>query len=165
MLVLHSILFLQWIPPSNKRRSLLWLEKGLNDGLSMADIVRSIHKHPTTVCKEVKKYRTFHSPSNSNAPLCCAFFKDCSLRFLCVDAADKDCVKMCKYCFDVKNNAPRCFTTCPEYRQPVCEKLLKAPFVCNGFLKARRFIVFYLSTAFYIYGSSTVFCVLYFFSA
>lgn len=32
------------------------IEKGLNDGLSMAAIARSIHKHPTTVSNEVLIY-------------------------------------------------------------------------------------------------------------
>ncbi len=35
------------------------IEKGLNDGLSFAAIARKLDKHPSTIAKEVKKYRTF----------------------------------------------------------------------------------------------------------
>ena len=71
------------------------IEKGLNDGLSFAAIARKLEKHPSTIAKEVKKYRTFqkHEVDKSH-PLRCARFKECSLRFLC----DKpNCVKVCKY--------------------------------------------------------------------
>lgn len=114
------------------------IEKGLNDGKSMAEIGRIISKHPTTVSKEVKKYRTFHMIDHSEHPLRCALFKECSLRFLCEDASEKDCVRMCKHCYDVEKKAPRCPTTCPEYRKPICSRLTKAPYVCNGCLKANR---------------------------
>ncbi len=35
------------------------IEKGLLDGDSFASIARTISKHPSTVAKEVKKYRYF----------------------------------------------------------------------------------------------------------
>jgi IS30 family transposase len=35
------------------------IEKGLLDGNSFAAIARTINKHPSTVAKEVKKYRYF----------------------------------------------------------------------------------------------------------
>lgn len=59
------------------------IEKGLNDGLSFAAIARKLEKHPSTITKEVKKYRTFQNmqlikvilcavPDLRNAP--CVFF-------------------------------------------------------------------------------------------
>ena len=65
------------------------IEKGLNDGKSMSEIGRIISKHPTTISKEVKKYRTFNIIDHSEKPLRCAWFKECSLRFLCEDASKK----------------------------------------------------------------------------
>lgn len=58
----------------------IWIEKGLNDGLSFAAIARRIEKHPSTVAKEVKKYRTFQprDDSPSNKPLKCVFYKNCT---------------------------------------------------------------------------------------
>ena len=40
------------------------IEKGLNDGLSFAAIARKLNKHPSTIAKEVKKYRTFQPREN-----------------------------------------------------------------------------------------------------
>jgi len=59
------------------------IEKGLNDGLSFAAIARKLDKHPSTIAKEVKKYRTLQPrekdrrsrpgvPSSKSAP-CVSF--------------------------------------------------------------------------------------------
>jgi len=52
------------------------IEDGLNKGLSMAAIGRLIEKDPTTVSKEVKKYRTFQPRDKDQLPLKCARFKE-----------------------------------------------------------------------------------------
>jgi len=111
------------------------IEKGLNDGLSYSAIARKIEKHPSTIAKEVKKYRTFQiRESNPSHPLRCARFKECSLRFLC----DKpNCVKVCKYCIDTRLRIPKCNTLCPEYIEPRCPTIAKAPYVCNNCAKVR----------------------------
>lgn len=111
------------------------IEKGLNDGISFAAIARKIEKHPSTIAKEVRKYRSFQKREpNPLHPLRCARFKECSLRFLC----DKpDCVKVCKYCFDTKLLIPKCNTLCPEYIVPQCSSISKAPYVCNHCSRVR----------------------------
>lgn len=111
------------------------IEKGLNEGLSYATIARKLEKHPSTIAKEVKKYRTFQKrESDPRHPLRCARFKECSLRFLC----DKpECVKVCKYCIDSKLRLPKCNTICPEYIEPQCPSISKAPYVCNSCPKVR----------------------------
>lgn len=112
------------------------IEKGLNDGLSFAAIGRKLDKHPSTIAKEAKKYRTFQpwekDPKN---PLRCALFKECTMRFLC---DKKDCVKMCKSCYDVKLQVSKCTYLCPEYTEPKCESIQKAPYVCNNCPKIKR---------------------------
>lgn len=92
-------------------------------------------KHPSTIEKEIKKYRTFQKrESNPRHPLRCARFKECSLRFLC----DKpECVKVCKYCFDTTLQIPKCNTICPEYIEPQCPSISKAPYVCNHCARIR----------------------------
>lgn len=111
------------------------IEKGLNDGLSFAAIARKVDKHPSTIAKEIRKYRTFQKrESNPRHPLRCARFKECSLRFLC----DKpECVKVCKYCFDTTFQIPKCNTICPEYIEPQCPSISKAPYVCNHCARIR----------------------------
>ena len=111
------------------------IEKGLNDGLSFAAIARKLEKHPSTIAKEVKKYRSFQNHEvDTRHPLRCARFKECSLRFLC----DKpNCVKVCKYCYNTSLRTPVCTTLCPEYLEPQCPSISKAPFVCNSCAKSR----------------------------
>lgn len=111
------------------------IEKRLNDGLSFAAIARTIDKHPSTVAKEVKKYRFFPPRANPGQPLQCARFKECQMRFLC---DNKDCVKMCKSCYDVGQHVSRCISLCPEYSEPICRQISKAPYVCNNCLRVKR---------------------------
>lgn len=111
------------------------IEKGLNDGLSFAAIARNVDKHPSTIAKEIRKYRTFQKrESNPRHPLRCARFKECSLRFLC---EKPECVKVCKYCFDTTFQIPKCNTICPEYIEPQCPSISKAPYVCNHCTRIR----------------------------
>lgn len=111
------------------------IEKGLNDGLSFAAIARKLDKHPSTIAKEVKKYRTLQPrEKDPMKPARCALFKECTLRFLC---DKKDCVKMCKSCYDVKLLVSKCSYLCSEYREPQCASISKAPFVCNHCARQR----------------------------
>ena len=111
------------------------IEKGLNDGLSFAAIARKLDKHPSTIAKEVKKYRTLQPrEKDPKKPARCALFKECTLRFLC---DKKDCVKMCKSCYDVKLQVSKCRYLCSEYREPQCASISKAPFVCNHCARQR----------------------------
>lgn len=111
------------------------IEKGLNDGLSFAAIARKLDKHPSTIAKEVKKYRTLQPrEKDPKKPARCALFKECTLRFLC---DKKDCVKMCKSCYDVKLQVSKCSYLCSEYREPQCASISKAPLVCNHCARQR----------------------------
>lgn len=113
------------------------IEFGLNKGLSMAAIAREIEKDPTTVGKEVKKYRTFQPKDTEQLPLKCARFKECSMRFLC---DKKDCVKLCKTCFDESSDYRqlKCTTLCSDYLEPQCDTLQRSPYVCNACPKVKR---------------------------
>ena len=111
------------------------IEKGLNDGLPFAAIARKLDKHPSTIAKEVKKYRTLQPrEKDPMKPARCALFKECTLHFLC---DKKDCVKMCKSCYDVKLLVSKCSYLCSEYREPQCASISKAPFVCNHCARQR----------------------------
>ena len=111
------------------------IEKGLNDGLSFAAIARKLNKHPSTIAKEVKKYRTFQPrEKDPKKPARCALFKECTMRFLC---DEKDCVKMCKSCYDTKLLVSKCSYLCPEYREPCCDSISKSPYVCNHCARQR----------------------------
>lgn len=112
------------------------IEKGLLDGDSFASIARTVNKHPSTVAKEVKKYRYFpvrNFPADKD--LQCTYFKSCQLRFLC---ENKDCIRLCKLCYDTKLRMRKCSIICPEYQERSCSKIRKAPYVCNGCHKVKR---------------------------
>jgi IS30 family transposase len=111
------------------------IEKGLNERKSFAAIARVIDKHPSTVIKEVKKYRFFPPREKHQKSLRCARYRECQMRFLC---DNKDCIHPCKNCFDNQLRLPKCSLICPDYLEPVCAQTTKAPYVCNGCLKARR---------------------------
>lgn len=112
----------------------IYIEKGLVDGKTFAAIARDIEKHPSTISKEVKKRRFFPERKKSNVKVVCDRRKICQVRFLC----DKeDCYKLCKTCFR-SSRENGCKETCPDYRPKVCEKIRKAPYVCNGCPKLRR---------------------------
>lgn len=107
------------------------IEKGLLDGESLASIARKIIKHPSTVAKEIKKYRYFPERESPFRKLPCLLKKNCQIRFLC---DKKDCVKLCKTCYDPSREAD-CREICPDYAATVCSKIQKAPYVCNGCLR------------------------------
>jgi hypothetical protein len=73
------------------------IEKGLLDGESFAAIARKIKKHPSTVAKEVKKYRYFPEMDGAKVKLPCTLKNNCQVRFLC---DKKDCVNLCKSCYN-----------------------------------------------------------------
>lgn len=110
------------------------IEKGLLDGESLASIARKITKHPSTVAKEIKKYRYFPERERPSKKLPCFRKKNCQIRFLC---DKKDCVKLCKTCYDPSREAD-CQEICPDYAATVCSKIQKAPYVCNGCPKFKR---------------------------
>lgn len=109
------------------------IEKGLLDGESFASIARKIEKHPSTVAKEVKKYRYFPQREQPQKKLPCILKSECQMRFLC---DKKDCIRPCKLCYP--SGEALCKELCPDYSVKVCTKIKKAPYVCNGCLKFRR---------------------------
>lgn len=112
------------------------IEKGLLDGNSFASIARTIDKHPSTVSKEVKKYRFFPKRNlPADKDLLCTYFKGCQMRFLC---EEKDCIRPCKLCYDTRLRIRKCSLICPDYHERSCSKIHKAPYVCNGCPKIKR---------------------------
>jgi IS30 family transposase len=115
------------------------IEKGLLDGESFASIARKIEKHPSTVAKEVKKYRYYPEREKPSKllpvkKLPCVRKAECQMRFLC---DNKDCIRLCKQCYLPSREAP-CYELCPDYTEKVCAKIKKAPYVCNSCPKFKR---------------------------
>lgn len=85
------------------------IEEMLNFSCSFKHIASQIDKDPTTVSKEVKRNSV---TVFQRGELACANVKTCALR---LSLATRQCPK-----------------DCSAYSVPVCTKLKKAPFVCNG---------------------------------
>ena len=118
------------IPGNQKHLSLedrLYIEESLNKGLSFKDIAKYLCKDPSTVSKEVRKYRLSDFRSSRG------FFVNernlCIHRFHCtrMNVCNKIllCEMKCRSC-------PTCNKTCDHFVRESCNRLTKAPYVCNG---------------------------------
>ena len=106
------------------------IETGLSEGRPLSSIASDLHKDPSTIAKEIKTHliRQSHNTFNDH-PNRCANKKNCNKTYLC--GAHAHCLgKLCKKC-------NQCNSRCPDF-VPVsfhCEKLDKAPYVCNACTK------------------------------
>ena len=103
------------------------IEKGLNGSLSFTEIGRQIHKDPTTVSKEVRRHtkvKEFNGYGNIPCQANADIHSRCTIKHAC---GDMDCDLTCRQC-----RSFRCSDICKEYRPQQCERLNKAPYVCNG---------------------------------
>lgn len=119
------------IPGNQKHLSLdnrVFIEKCLDQDMTMKDMAKPLCKDPSTISKEVKKHRTFH-PHNDLAikgsANRCVNKKDCSLKKVC--PSTNLCTGRCASCKKVN-----CNRVCRNFVADTCSRLLRAPFVCNG---------------------------------
>ena len=123
----------KYIPGNQKHLTLddrKYIEHSLNEGLSFKDIAKFLCKDPTTISKEVKLHRLddwFHKGIFYNKK------NFCEKRYHCnkTNACNKIiiCGVKCSSC-------PTCNHTCPDFVRERCNRLDKAPYVCNGCPKA-----------------------------
>ena len=98
------------------------IEKLLKAGFKFYQIAEHIQKDPTTISKEIKKYRSEHKPSNfNNKSNFCKHKDKCNLRNIC----NSNCHSECRRC-------GKCNSICSQYELDICDKLLKPPYVCNS---------------------------------
>ena len=122
----------KYIPGNQKHLTLedhIFIENELNRGTSFKDIARFLCKDPTTISKEVKAHRLsdwYHKGTFYNAK------NFCTHRFHCkkTNACGKIilCGVKCASC-------PTCNQTCKDFERERCNRLDKAPYVCNGCTK------------------------------
>ena len=123
----------KYIPGNQKHLTLEdrgYIEKSLNAGMSFKDIARFLCKDPTTISKEVKLHRLdewYHRGPFYNKKNFCEKRYHCHKTNVC----DKIilCGVRCASC-------PTCNKTCPDFVRERCDRLDKAPYVCNGCPKA-----------------------------
>ena len=125
----------KYIPGNQKHLTLedrKYIEKSLNTGCSFKDITRYLCKDPTTISKEIRLHRLrlsdwYHKGCFNNAHNFCIHRYHCKK----VNACGKIilCGAKCTTC-------PTCNQTCPDFIKERCNRLDKAPYVCNGCPKA-----------------------------
>ena len=123
----------KYIPGNQKHLTLedrKYIEKSLNAGCSFKDIARYLCKDPTTISKEIRLHRLsdwYHKGCFNNAHNFCVHRYHCKK----VNACGKIilCGVKCTTC-------PTCNQTCPDFFKERCNRLDKAPYVCNGCPKA-----------------------------
>ena len=119
------------IPGNQKHMSLddrLFIEDSLNKNLTFKDIAKYLCKDPSTISKEVRKYRlSDYLPTKG-------FFSNernhCIHRFKCnlVNVCGKILVCGQRKC----SSCPTCNMTCSRFEKERCDRLTHAPYVCNG---------------------------------
>lgn len=118
------------IPGNQKHMTMdnrIVIEKALDAKHSLRSIAIDLGKDPTTIAKEIKKHRTFYEHNHFNEHKNkCALSKDCKKKNICEIYAPI-CKKLCKSC-------NYCNSRCSDFQPKTyhCDRLDKAPFVCNG---------------------------------
>ena len=119
----------KYVPGNQKHLSLedrIYIEDKLNEGASFKDIAKYLCKDPTTISKEVKKHRLsdwYHKGTFYNAKNFCVHRYHCKKTNACGKIIL--CGVKCTSC-------PTCNQTCRDFEKERCNRLDKAPYVCNG---------------------------------
>lgn len=117
------------IPGNQKHLTLedrIYIENELNKGTSFKDIAKFLCKDPTTISKEVKAHRLsdwYHKGTFYNAKNFCIHRYHCKKTNACGKIVL--CGVKCASC-------PTCNQTCKDFEKERCNRLDKAPYVCNG---------------------------------
>ena len=99
------------------------IEVSLRDRLSFREIGELLGKDPSTISKEIRGHYKVVQTGAFNP---CIHRRTCNhygdLCHPCKKHWKKDCIKC----------DPPCYTRCPDYKEKVCLKQKKPPYVCNG---------------------------------
>ena len=110
------------------------IERGINNQFTFATIARMLERSPSSISREVKRYRLIIKSTSSHNGNDCTKRITCLRNKLCLDAPKNGCnISRCKYCPDYN-----CIEFCPAYESPDCELLNKPPYVCIGCNKQKE---------------------------
>lgn len=99
------------------------IQEGLDLESDLKDLARRVHKHPSSIAKEIRRNRTRRLPARYNDPARnnCRQRKTCRRKNVCL----QDCQRRCSTC-------PSCNLFCPDFIKDECITWTRFPFVCNG---------------------------------
>ena len=96
----------------------------ITQGASFSQIAAELGKDPGTISREIKKHRVemeIGSYGRNYNP--CVHKRTCTKTNLCKICSNPS--KRCSFC-------KFCTNHCPDFKEQVCSKLSKPPYVCNG---------------------------------
>lgn len=106
-----------------------YIEQELLQKSTFTSIGKNLHKDPSTIAKEVKRYYKTISTKFSYQCNLCKHFKECDLmskELKCSSYNPRYCSFYCKKCY-----RKRVINFCPYFLPYTCEKVNKSPYVCN----------------------------------
>lgn len=96
------------------------IEFMLGCGNNVAAIAKALGRSESTISRELLNRRIDSDKHYGCSNRLCARFDDCARTAF-------------KGFRDIRRrNSPRCFESCPDFREAVCVRLNRAPYVCNG---------------------------------
>ena len=108
------------------------IERLLVMDYTFAAIAKRLNRSPSTISREVKRYRVFTGRVNPSARNDCAKYYSCLRNNLC-GIETHGCFLRCKLCNDFN-----CTEICSEYESLHCDLLDKPPYVCSGCPKQKN---------------------------
>lgn len=128
--VVEGDIMSKYIPGNHKHLTAadrLYIERQLNDGSSFKEIARYLCKDPSTISREVRAHRLSDFYPGRGLFLNAKNF--CVHRFHC---QKKNVCKKILLC-DIKcASCPSCNQHCKDFAREHCDRLDRAPYVCNG---------------------------------
>ena len=110
----------------------IFIQSSLNQDMSIRKIAKELKKDVTTISKEIKKHLVISETGRGGRKFNpCKHFSNCKLSQICNHPCS---YWRCKEC-------GKCFLYCSEYEEAVCDRLIKAPYCCNGCPKKRTCIL------------------------
>lgn len=100
----------------------------LKQDKSIRKIAKALNRDPTTIAKEIKKHLEVKETGCGGRP-----FNQCKHS----DHCTKTSVCGAKWCYDFCYKCSKCNSVCNEFEEQICERLVKAPYCCNGCSKTR----------------------------
>lgn len=100
----------------------------LKQDVSIRKIAKALNRDPTTIAKEIKKHLEVKETGCGGRP-----FNQCKNSDKCL----KSGVCGAEFCYTFCYKCNRCNLYCKDFEEQVCERLVKAPYCCNGCPKMR----------------------------
>mgnify|MGYP002858666559 CR=1 FL=1 len=98
----------------------------LKEQRSFKEIGEELGKDPTTISKEVRNHMVFEKTGAYGRPYnSCIHRYSCDRRMVCGKCTSTRNYSFCRTCKE-------CNFHCPDFEQETCNRLEKAPYVCNG---------------------------------